>query len=369
MLAAAAMLALPCACDLSSDNGSQGQGNLSVHFCQGTSFTSPSETKSSTSSEIPDTLDFLLSVTSEAGESIYDGTYGDFPRSMTVDAGNYYVSVRSIDFEAPAFSAPEYGDDQLVVVPSGGSVDVSLECTLLNCGVKLSIASGFLTAYPNGVIFVKSEDGKLMYSYSEDRIAYFNPGDVTVYMNEGSTDTDFFTRTLSAREILSVAISVSASSSSSGGSTDIGGSEGSLSIIVDTTATWINTSYTIGEGFTDGTDSDSAMDITAAKQNVGEEDVWVYGYIVGCFKSSANMVTEADFPMASNMAISDRRGETDRSNCLSVELKSGSDLREEANLVDNPDNLGRKIFLKGTIVESYYGINGIKSISEFKWGD
>ena len=365
MLAMAATFAFPCACDLSSESGSQGQGSLSVHFCQGTSFTSPSETKSSSSTEIPDTLDFLLSVSDEQGNSIYDGSYGDFPRSMTVDAGNYYVSVRSIDFEAPAFSSPEYGDDQWVVVPSGGSVDVSLECTLLNCGVKLSISSGFLTAYPDGVIFVRSDDGKLMYSYSESRIAYFNPGDVTVYMNEGTTDTDLFTRTLAAKEILSVAISVSSSTSTSTGSTD----EGSISIIVDTSATWINTSYTIGEGFTDGTDSSTAMDITTAKQNVGAEDVWVYGYIVGCFKSSTNMVTEADFPMASNMAISDRRGETDRTNCLSVELKSGSTLREEANLVDNPDNLGRKIFLKGTIVESYYGINGIKSISDFEWGD
>lgn len=365
--AAIALLAVTFSCDFSHSGGEQGQGSISIHFCEGSSFTSPDGTKSSSSSEIPDTLDFLLSISDSDGNSVYDGIYGDFPRSMVVDAGSYNVSVRSIEFDPPAFSAPVYGDDQCVVIPSGGSVDVSLECTLINCGIKLSIASGFLTAYPDGVIFVKSDDGKLMYSYSESRIAYFNPGNVTVYMNEGSTDTDLFTRSLSAREILCVTISVQSSSSSSSDDEDDG--SGSISIGVDTTANWSSGNYTIGQGFTDGTSSDSAMDITAAKQNVGAEDVWVYGYIVGCFKSSTNLVTEADFPLASNMAISDRRGETDRTNCMSVELKSGSTLREEANLVDNPDNLGRKIFLKGTIVESYYGINGIKSISDFEWGD
>jgi hypothetical protein len=51
--------------------------------------------------------------------------------------------------------------------------------------------------------------------------------------------------------------------------------------------------------------------------------------------------------------------------CLSVQLPSG-ELRDDLNLVDNPGLLGRKVCLKGDIVEAYYGIPGIKNISEYE---
>ena len=49
---------------------------------------------------------------------------------------------------------------------------------------------------------------------------------------------------------------------------------------------------------------------------------------------------------------------------LSVELKKG-ELRDEVNLVDNPENLGRIIYLKGDLVEAYYGIPGIKNVTDY----
>jgi hypothetical protein len=55
----------------------------------------------------------------------------------------------------------------------------------------------------------------------------------------------------------------------------------------------------------------------------------------------------------------------DKDACLSVQLPSGS-LRNALNLVDNPDLLGRKICLKGDIVEAYYGIPGIKNLTEYE---
>jgi hypothetical protein len=48
-----------------------------------------------------------------------------------------------------------------------------------------------------------------------------------------------------------------------------------------------------------------------------------------------------------------------------VQLPSG-DLRDVLNLVDNPGLLGTKVYLKGDIVEAYYGIPGIKNISEYR---
>jgi hypothetical protein len=34
--------------------------------------------------------------------------------------------------------------------------------------------------------------------------------------------------------------------------------------------------------------------------------------------------------------------------------------------VDNPLNLGRKVLLKGNIVEAYYGMPGMKNITDFE---
>ena len=49
---------------------------------------------------------------------------------------------------------------------------------------------------------------------------------------------------------------------------------------------------------------------------------------------------------------------------MSVQLPKG-DVRDALNLVDNPSNLKRKVYIKGDIVDAYYGIPGIKNISDF----
>jgi hypothetical protein len=47
-----------------------------------------------------------------------------------------------------------------------------------------------------------------------------------------------------------------------------------------------------------------------------------------------------------------------------VELKKGA-ARDALNLVDNPQVLGHTVWLKGDLVESYYGIPGLKNVTEF----
>ena len=106
--------------------------------------------------QLPDTSDFILTVSSSDGQIIYDGTYGDSPESIMVDAGTYVVNVRSCDFKAPAFAKPQFGDEQCVVVPSGGVADVKLTCVQMNSGIKLNIDESFLTGCPDGVLFLKS---------------------------------------------------------------------------------------------------------------------------------------------------------------------------------------------------------------------
>lgn len=89
------------------------------------------------------------------------------------------------------------------------------------------------------------------------------------------------------------------------------------------------------------------------------------GYVVGGDLSSASASFEKPFSSRTNIVLGPRSSTTDRTSCLSVQLPSG-DLRDALNLVDNPGMLGRKVCLRGDIVEAYYGMPGIKNITEFE---
>ena len=338
------------------DNTDGGEGYIVLHFSED----SYKDTRASSYGEIPDTIDFLLDIRYSKGNIIYSGTFGDSPEKLPVDAGTYNISVRSGTFEKPEFASPQYGDDQCITVPSGGVVDVWLTCGQINSGVKLIIDRNFLTVHPDGVLFLKSEDGKLMYSYSEKRIAYFNPGNVSLMMSEGGTDKILFTRVLKAREILSVSLTVPPASAT--------GESGGIHIQVDTSRSWSGEEFIIGGPGSgnpgSGSDIDCAMNVSQAKENIGAEDVWVYGYIVGGDLTSSGISFSAPFKSETNIAIAARTTVSEKSSCLSVQLAKG-DARDTLNLVSNPSNLKRKVYLKGDIVEAYYGIPGLKNISDF----
>ena len=145
--------------------------------------------------ELPDTNDFLLSVTDANGEVLYEGSYGDSPESLLLSPGNYTVSIVSIPFTSPAFARPQYGDTQVAVIRSGESVTVRLHCTLRNAGIRLNIAPDFLTSFPDGILYVKQDDVKLKYQYNERRIAYLKPGEMSLLLyNYGEFET-LFTQT------------------------------------------------------------------------------------------------------------------------------------------------------------------------------
>ena len=308
--------------------------------------------------EIPDTNDFILNVTDSKGKSIYSGKYGNSPESLLLSPGSYTVSVRSADFSKPAFSSPVYGDEQVVVITSAQVSAVTLGCTLRNCGVRLKIASNFLSSCPGGTLHLKDKTGSLLYSYKEKRIAYFQPGDISLILSESSSDKTLLTRTLEAREILTLNVSAPSASSASGG----------LRIEIDTTKSWLSENYVIGGstgGGSGGGNMNDALSVADARNSAGVEDVWVTGYIVGGNLTASGMKTSVPFTSRTNIAIAARSSVTDKSSCLSVQLDKG-DIRDALNLVDNPDNLGCRVYLKGDIVEAYYGIPGMKNLTEFE---
>lgn len=348
IIAAIAAASLLHSCDVFV-NGEAETGTLRLHFSE----MSYEVTKAS--SEIPDTSEFILMVTDSGGRTVYEGKYGDSPEKLMVSAGTYNISARSGIFSTPAFSSPLYGDDQCVTVRQGDVADVMLTCSQMNSGVRLKTDEAFLKAFPDGSLFLVSDDGQLMYSYSEKRTAYFNPGNVSLVLKETSANTTLFTRPLSAREILTITVSVP----------NVSGS-GGISIQLDTARNHTGETVTIGGDPASGKGGDrsTALNVSEAAGSAGATGVWVYGYIVGGDLSSSSVSFTPPFKSETNLAIASRTSVSAKSSCLSVQLPQGA-IRNALNLVSNPSNLKRKLWVKGDIVAAYFGIPGVKNIKEY----
>lgn len=303
---------------------------------------------------IPDTSDFILRISDSSGRLLYDGDYGACPELMDVAPGTYNVYVTSCDFAKPAFDLPQFGDEQCVVVPPDSQVRVELMCRQMNAGMKLKISSEFLEVCPDAVLFLRSEDGKLMYSYSEKRTAFFKPGQVSLVMSSGGDDKVLMVRNLASREMVTVKVTANASDMSNGCE---------MSVSVDTSRVWIDEELLVGSP--PGETCDDAMNVADARKCAGEDDVWVCGYVVGGDLTSSSASFLPPFESLTNILLGPKANTKDKNSCISVQLPSG-DLRDRLNLVDNPGILGRKVCLKGDIVGSYYGIPGIKNTSEYK---
>lgn len=333
-------------------SGSPGEGELRIAFARG------QELLTRAGLEIPDTSDFILTVKDSKGTVIYDGAYGASPQSLTLKAGSYTVKVLSAQFSKPAFSAPQFGDEQCVLVSEGEVADVRLECRQMNSGIRLYIDSGFLSKYPDGALILKSSFGRLLYGFREKRIAYFAPGNISLVLADGGTDEVLLTRTLKAQEILELRLKVGASGNSSQGTAV----SDRISVTVDTTRVWKSEDYVIGSGASSG---GGILSVSDAISSPGEEDVCVSGYIVGGDLTSSSASFEKPFSSRTNIIIGPRTNTSEKSSCLSVQLPSG-EIRDALNLVDNPGLLGRKVLLRGDIVDAYYGIPGIKNITEYE---
>lgn len=321
------------------------QGILQVRFAEGT--------VPSTRSAFPDTNDFNLTIADSKGNFIYDGPYGASKDSFPLDEGTYTVTARSSDFKEPQFDAPQYGDSQVATIKAGKTTVVTLACVQLNSGIRLRVAPGFIEAFPHSALILKASSGTLLYSYTEKRIAYFEPGTVNLLMSEGGQDKTLFTRRLEPQQVLTLGVNIGADAANGG-----------VQIQVDTTRNWLDEEFTVGGG--GGGDAlDKALSVPEAKEHTGEQDVWVYGYIVGGDLSSSKCSFVKPFSSRTNIVLAAKSSCRDKQQCMSVQLAKG-DIRDDLNLVDHPELLGRQVFLLGDIVESYYGIPGVQNISEYR---
>lgn len=84
----------------------------------------------------------------------------------------------------------------------------------------------------------------------------------------------------------------------------------------------------------------------------------VTGYIVGHVVSQNNFNLEAPFANDQNLLLADDPNETDPANMLPVQLTT--EFRDQFGLQSNPDRIGDKIIITGTL-EDYYTHPGLKS--------
>lgn len=233
--------------------GDSPQGSLSWNF-------SGVQIPTRSVAELPDTDNFILRVSSSAGAILYEGTYGRSPESLMVDPGSYTVKVVSRDFSVPEFSAPQFGDEQVVVVKAGSSARVLLNCTQQNSGLRIRFGGNFKEAYPSGRIDVSSAEGSLRYSLGELRTGYFKPGKVTMSLFDGQSSSSMFSRNLEACEVFTLGVSCSSQPSGSGTGPVI-------SVSVDTSRTWSSEDYEIGSGASSGSTMATAYSVGQAKEH------------------------------------------------------------------------------------------------------
>ncbi|MDY4663226.1 MAG: DUF6359 domain-containing protein [Alloprevotella sp.] len=90
-----------------------------------------------------------------------------------------------------------------------------------------------------------------------------------------------------------------------------------------------------------------------------EGKAWVKGEISGYYNNS-KYFAGTEGAVASNLALS--AGDIN----VPVALPSGSQVRTDLNLLDNATNLGKTVWVYGTI-EKYFGVPGVKNVTDYSW--
>lgn len=301
---------------------------------------------------------------SKGGKTVWYGLWGERPAEFELDPGDYQIAMASGVFEVPAYECPVYGDSRSVSLAEGQVSEIELVASQRNAGLRLLLSESFVAVYKDGTVFLRSAEGTLAHGYSESRTAYFRPGAVSVLLNHNGKTVTVHTMELLAGEVLTLRLTVGEKMPSA-----LLVSGVSVNVRVDTSRVWSESSYAWDGSASEGPGSTvttpDAVSVSVARGMAGSKDVWVCGYVVGGDLSSASCSFEGPFSSRTNLLIADAASCRDRSLCMSVQLAAG-DIRNALNLVDNPSMLGRKVWLRGDVVEAYYKIPGLQNLSDYR---
>lgn len=309
---------------------------------------------------LADTNSFVLTVAKSDGDTIYSGSYGGRPSPLSLDEGSYQLSISSTIFTTPQFEMACYSDQVTIVIKEDEEIKVPLLCRLSNAALKLKFTPTFKSRFHGYTTYIEDKEGGKAYSFDEERFLYLNPGQLLIKMKGASDNFLIDQRLITAGELLTLTLH----STSDGPPPD--GEEGGhlvTGISIDTTAHWVSEEIFVGER-RDGTSKKLALQIGELVSFIGHKEVWVEGYIVGTL-TTGSLINEAPFTVETNIALGPFATTEERALCAGITLPKGA-IREALNLKDNPELLGGKVLLKGTVVEAYYGLVGVNSVSDFE---
>lgn len=310
-----------------------------------------------------DTNNFILKITKNSGEVIYNGKYGERGGEIKLSAGSYQVEISSSIFLTPTFDFPLYSDNLTVVMESGKSTKLYLMCRFSNCAVKLTFTQQFKERFSSYSTVIAAPNGRVSYPYNEGRYLFIEPGEILIKMKGASDSFLLAKRVIKPAEMVLFSLHSSLPTQEPGGGSN--NSDGSIfsSISVDTSSVRYSEELIIGER-RDGSSKELALSIEDLESFIGHKGVWVSGYIVGTFASASSLTTIPPFGSDTNIALNSKKGEGEGS--IAVALPAG-DIRASLNLKSNPLNCGKKVWIKGSVVASYFGGVGVNPISAFSF--
>ena len=303
--------------------------------------------------------DFILRI-SAVNTEIRKGRIGDLPEQIKLPAGSYTIEVFSTEFSDPKFEKPYYYGKTTVVIDPDVTKEASLVCSLANAGIKVVWASEFSERYSTYQAQINCNEGYLNYSSTETRTGYFLPGTVSISIMADGLTINGGSITLAAQDLVTAYLQIKNTKSGELTFTisiDNSVNEREIEIIVDPDDDDDNdiadqpnsqeNPYTVAQAI--------------ARQSLNETGVWVMGYIVGSKPSSGHDFKEGPW-QASNIVLADDITETDSWNCIFVMLPSSGSTRTNLNLVDNPENLSRKVIIRGNL-GTYHDRSGLRNVA------
>ncbi|MDR1156150.1 MAG: DUF4493 domain-containing protein [Bacteroidales bacterium] len=335
-------LGVMCTCS-EKETSEKGTGYLTLNISQGTSLKSDVEI-----------TDFTLRINDGHADAVKE-RIADLPAEIVLPVGTYTIEAYSLEFSDPKFEMPFYSGKTTVDIEAGETTEASLVCSQGNAGVKVVWAGEFSTKYSTYQAQINCDAGYLNYSSTESRTGYFLPGTVSISILADGQTINGGTITLAAKDMVTVTLRPKETPS------------GNLSIdlSVDETVNSREVEVIVDPEYTGANSETNPYTIAQAIARQGENGVWITGYIVGSKPSSGYDYVNSDTWQATNIVLADDITETGDTNCIFVELGSGT-YRNSLNLKDHADNLHRQIVIKGNLA-AYQSRSGLKNPAAFSF--
>lgn len=120
------------------------------------------------------------------------------------------------------------------------------------------------------------------------------------------------------------------------------------------------------QGSVDDVDEGDMLTVEQFMTQTLTGQTWVVGYVVGaCSKTINNADFEPPFEYPQAILLADHPGETNKEKVITIGLPSGYKVRKELNLVDHPENYGKRVAIYGEQT-TYLKVIGIKKPEGWK---